>query len=70
MKIAIEDLDIIKGKRHLFSYQIFDKFCSLNLFFSHTAKDENVRKIMREIEYLTEDCTKLQQILDIALSLR
>lgn len=34
------------------------------------AKDENVRKIMREIEYLTEDCTKLQQILDIAMSLR
>lgn len=40
----------------------------MNLFF--IAKDENVRKIMREIEHLTEDCTKLQQILDIALSLR
>lgn len=25
---------------------------------------------MREIEYLTEDCTKLQQMLDIALTLR
>lgn len=35
-----------------------------------SAKDENVRKIMREIEHLTEDCTKLQQILDITLSLR
>lgn len=34
------------------------------------AKDENVRKIMREIENLTEDCTKLQQMLDITLSLR
>lgn len=25
---------------------------------------------MREIEYLTEDCTKMQQIIDIVLSLR
>lgn len=40
------------------------------LFIYPLAKDENVRKIMREIEYLTEDCTKLQQMIDIAVTLR
>lgn len=40
------------------------------MFIYPLAKDENVRKIMREIEYLTEDCTKLQQMIDIAVTLR
>lgn len=35
-----------------------------------TAKDENVRRIMKEIENLSEDSSKLQQMLDIAANLR
>lgn len=40
------------------------------IFISPTAKDENVRRIMKEIEHLSEDSNKLQQILDLASSLR
>lgn len=68
MKIAIEDLDIIKGILSIQTKYFCMKFSQKKK--SLSAKDENVRKIMREIEYLTEDCTKLQQILDITLSLR
>jgi hypothetical protein len=38
--------------------------------FHFSAKDENVRRIMKEIEYLNEDSSKLQQMLDIASNLR
>lgn len=42
-----------------------------NHFFSLIiAKDENVRRIMKEIEQLTEDCNKLQQISELTVSLR
>ncbi|XP_063700137.1 rho guanine nucleotide exchange factor 17 [Culicoides brevitarsis] len=34
------------------------------------SKDENVRRIMKEIEQLTEDCNKLQQISELTVSLR
>lgn len=34
------------------------------------AKDENVRRIMKEIEHLSEDCSKLQQLLELSSSLR
>lgn len=40
------------------------------LFLDISAKDENLRKIMREIDHLTEDCSKLQQILDVVVTLR
>lgn len=71
MKISIEDLDVIKGTYKLHEFDSFD-FIEMVFFFISffAAKDENVRKIMREIENLTEDCTKLQQMLDITLSLR
>ena len=36
----------------------------------NTAKDENVRRIMKEIEHLIEDSNKLQQILEISTNLR
>lgn len=35
-----------------------------------SAKDENLRKMIKEIENLTEDFGKLQQIADITTSLR
>lgn len=35
-----------------------------------TAKDENLRRIMKEIQALSEDNNKLQQMLEIASSLR
>lgn len=38
------------------------------LFF--LAKDDNLRKIIKEIEYLSEDYSKLQQIGEIAIGLR
>lgn len=78
MKISIEDLEVIKGTNYIRN-ALHWVVCSVYhrqhyiLTLKHiiiTAKDENVRKIMREIEHLTEDCTKLQQILDIILSLR
>ncbi|XP_031626312.1 uncharacterized protein LOC116342734 [Contarinia nasturtii] len=50
-------------------YKLLMKICIEDLDIIK-AKDENVRKIMKEIEHLTEDCTKLQQVLDITLSLR
>lgn len=34
------------------------------------AKDESLRKIMKEIEYLTDDSNKLQQILDVIMTMR
>lgn len=34
------------------------------------AKDENIRKIMKEIEQLSEDSNKIHQISDLAASLR
>ncbi|CRL02246.1 CLUMA_CG015133, isoform A [Clunio marinus] len=34
------------------------------------SRDENVRRIMKEIEHLTEDSNKLQQIFDLTTSLR
>lgn len=34
------------------------------------AKDENIQRIMTEIENLAEDCNKLQQIADITASLK
>lgn len=45
---------------------------SENINFIHffTAKDENVRKLMKEIETLSIDCSKLQQMLDIATTLK
>jgi cytochrome c-type biogenesis protein CcmH/NrfF len=47
-------------------------FVELTIFFSSLspAKDENVRRIMKEIEHLSEDSSKLQQILDLASNLR
>lgn len=38
--------------------------------FHSIAKDENVRRIMKEIEHLSEDSSKLQQMLDLAATLR
>lgn len=35
-----------------------------------TAKDENVEKARKEIDYLSKDFTKLGQIIEIASSLR
>ena len=40
------------------------------LFTLHTAKDENLKRIMNEIESLAEDCNKLQQITDITTTLK
>lgn len=34
------------------------------------AKDESVRKMMREIEHLSEDHAKIQKIMDIMNSIR
>lgn len=34
------------------------------------AKDENIRRMINEIENLTEDSNKLQQILDLVSTLR
>lgn len=34
------------------------------------AKDESVRKMMREIEHLSEDNAKIQKIIDIMNSIR
>lgn len=34
------------------------------------AKDENIRKIMREMTDMADDCNKLQQILEIVVTLR
>ena len=34
------------------------------------AKDENIRRIMKEIGQLSEDCVKLQQIGELTASLR
>lgn len=42
----------------------------LKFNFHSTAKDENIRRIMKEIEHLSEDSSKLQQILDLASNLR
>lgn len=39
-------------------------------FFYFTAKDENIRRIMKEIEHLSEDSSKLQQLLDMSSTLR
>lgn len=36
----------------------------------HIAKDESVRKMMREIEHLSEDNVKIQKIIDIMNSIR
>lgn len=35
-----------------------------------SAKDENIRKMIKEIENLTEDSQKLQQILEVIVTLR
>lgn len=43
-------------------------FIVFNYFF--VAKDENVRRIMREIEILSEDSSKIQQISEISSNLR
>lgn len=40
------------------------------LLFLILAKDENLRKIIKEIEHLSEDYGKLQQMADIASTLR
>lgn len=40
------------------------------IFVSRLAKDENLKRIMTEIENLAEDCIKLQQISDITASLK
>lgn len=34
------------------------------------AKDENIKRIVSEIETLAEDCNKLQQITDITVTLK
>lgn len=36
----------------------------------YIAKDENIKRIMTEIENLAEDCNKLQQITEITASLK
>ena len=38
--------------------------------FHFAAKDENVRRIMKEIEHLSDDSSKLQQMLDLSATLR
>lgn len=43
---------------------------SLSLFLFFIAKDENIRRMINEIENLTEDSNKLQQILDLVSTLR
>lgn len=77
MKVSIEDLVIIKGAisihfmKKLRHFHIFYGLFNFRLFdFSQLAKDEHIRKIIREIEHLTDDCNKLQQILEVVISLR
>lgn len=40
------------------------------IFLNISAKDENVRKIIKEIENLSDDYNKLQQVFDIVSNLR
>jgi Ca2+-binding EF-hand superfamily protein len=42
----------------------------LIIFLKFSAKDENIRRMINEIENLTEDSNKLQQILDLVSTLR
>lgn len=42
----------------------------LHAMYFFAAKDESLRKIMKEIEHLTEDSNKLQQILDVIVTMR
>jgi hypothetical protein len=55
----------------LCTMRVIDKINKKHFFFSFlsTAKDENVRRMMKEIKQLSDDSGKLQQILDLAASL-
>lgn len=71
IQIAYESLNRRFGhhKRYKATLTFVRSSIYLHCFF-FAAKDENIRKIMREIEHLTDDCNKLQQILEVVISLR
>lgn len=54
----------------MFTIKLIESTTLIFSFSSPTAKDENVRRMMKEIEHLSEDSSKLQQILDLSANLR
>lgn len=67
--------DKIKSRLILLMIALIDISFAIQLInalhdFLILAKDENVRRIMKEIEHLSDDCNKLQQIWDLTANLR
>lgn len=67
MRISLADLDIVKGMlKHLDAFKkkhgITLKIRAITIIFDVTAKDENLRRIMNEVETLTQDVNTLTQI--------
>lgn len=61
MKIPLTDLEIVKGKILTvccLKYFLFTTNCLYNI----SAKDENLRRIMHEVETLSADANTLTQI--------